>query len=158
LKNVFAFLGEMPWLNDDVVIPLLVRALYPEGVILYPVGEIKDSGVQSDSMDVTRRKRILQGNLQWIRMLWPQCCRLNPVAGVVAVRRLFRVFWAYWIGLAALGLASFFHIPALPALAVMGILMVLSGSFRQLVGAAWVSLTTPFQLVLRDGAMREAWK
>jgi len=50
--------------NDDVVIPLMLRSLYPEGVILYPVGEVEDAGHQRRTGWILREeKEMLVGQL-----------------------------------------------------------------------------------------------
>ena len=158
LKKVLAYLGDTLWLNDDVVIPLILRSLNPDGVILYPVGEVQDAGIQQGQMDLRRRKRMVLGNVQWVRRLLPDCFRLNPVAGVVAGRRLFRLLWAYWFAFIAVGLALAFHFVVLPGIAAMGVLMVSSGSFRQLSGAAFISLLTPFLMMRSHTLLQESWK
>ena len=147
LQNALVSLGDTLWVNDDVVIPLTLRALYPKGVILYPVGEVRDAGMEPRRLDFGRRKRLLLGNLQWVRTLLPSYWRRNPVAGVVAGRRLFRVLWAYWIALIVFGLVLAFHFVVLPGAATVGVLMVASGSFRQLSGAALISLLAPFLII-----------
>src|ERR1035437_10046361 len=105
VKEALVHLGDRPWLNAHVVIPLTLRALSPEGIILYPVGEVPDAGARHDQLDLGRRRRMVLGNLQWARSLLVDCFRRNPVAGVVAGRRLFRVFWAYWVACFVLALA-----------------------------------------------------
>ncbi len=158
LDKVLTYLGDTLWLNDDVVIPLILRSLYPDGVIVYPVGEVQDAGIQQEKMDLARRKRMVLGNLQWVRRLLPDCFRLNPVAGVIAGRRLFRVLWAYWFVFVVLGLALAFHFIVLPGIAALGVLMVSSGSFRQLTGAAFISLLTPFLMMRSNALFQETWK
>jgi glycosyltransferase involved in cell wall biosynthesis len=158
LKKALTSLGDTLWVNDDVVIPLTLRALDPEGVILYPVGEVRDAGVQQHQLDLGRRRRLLLGNLQWVRTLLPPCIRRNPVAAVVAGRRLFRVLWAYWIAMIVFGLALAFHFVVLPAAAAIGVLMVTSGSFRQFSGAALVSLLAPVLIIQANRQPLGDWK
>jgi len=158
LKNALASLGNTLWLNDDVVIPLTLRALYPKGVILYPVGEVRDVGVEQHHLDLGRRKRLLLGNLQWVRALLPTYMRRNPVAGLVAGRRIFRVLWAYWVAMIVFGLAMAFHFVVLPGIAALGVLMVASGSFRQFSGAALISLLAPFLIIGANKPPAGAWK
>jgi hypothetical protein len=157
IKKTLARLGEDSWLNDDVVIPLVMRSIHPDGVILYPVGTIRDAGVK-EKPDLARRRRMLLGNAQWIRALLPDCLRQNPVAGMLAFRRLFRVFWAYWFVFTAVGLAFSFRFAVIPAAAVLCLLMTASPAFRQLAGAAWVSLTAPWALLRTNAAARSDWK
>lgn len=158
LKKALAELGSPSWTNDDVVIPLMLRTLYPESIILYPAGTVSDGGFTPDKLDLQRRRRMLLGNLQWIKALLPRCFRRNPVAGMVAVRRLFRLLWAYWLAFIGLGLGLSFHVIVLPFLAVTALCMALSGSFRQLAGAAWISLLAPFLMARSDASLREMWK
>ena len=157
LRQAVERLGNAHWLNDDVVIPLTMRAMCSEGRILYPVGEVRDIGGRHDQMDLGRRRRMLQGNLQWVRALLPDCLRRNPVAGVIAVRRVFRILWAYWAVCFILALALAFQATVWPGLAVLAALLTLSGSFRQLAGAAFVSLSAPF-LMMRPSTGTEGWK
>jgi glycosyltransferase involved in cell wall biosynthesis len=157
LKKALVSLGNTLWLNDDVVIPLTLRALYPKGVILYPVGEVRDAGVEQHQLDLGRRRRLLLGNLQWVRALLPSCLRRNPIAGLVAGRRLFRLLWAYWFGMIVFGLAMAFHFVVLPVIATLGVLMLASGSVRQISGAALISLLAPFLLVRANKYESGAW-
>lgn len=157
LKEVLSRLGNTCWLNDDVVIPLMLRSLYPDGVILYPVGEVSDVGIQTDRVDYRRRKRILFGNLQWVGGLLPYCLNRNPIAGIVAARRVFRVFWAYWVALTLLSLAWVFHV-VLPGLAGIVFATAIFGSFRELAGAAFVSFIAPFRLVRPVWRFQGVWK
>src|ERR1035437_1571724 len=136
VKEALVHLGDRPWLNDDVVIPLTLRALSPEGIILYPVGQVRDAGAELDRPDLGRRRRILQGNLQWVRSLLWDSCRRNPVAGMVAGRRLFRVLWAYWVACFIAALVLVWHGPRWPGLVILLALVLFSGSFRQFAGAA----------------------
>jgi glycosyltransferase involved in cell wall biosynthesis len=157
LKKALGFLEGTRWLNDDIVIPLALRASYPKGVILYPVGQIQDAGGKFDRLDVGRRKRMLLGNLQWTKALLPACFRMNRVAAWVALRRVFRILWAYWLGCLALAAALAFHILILPAAAIFAALILFSGSFRQIAGAAWVSLLTPYRIA-RLNEPQVSWK
>ncbi len=157
LKRAFRELGNTLWLNDDVAIPLVLRTLYPDGLILYPVGEVLDDGVRQDTSGLKRRTRILLGNLQWAGSLLPYCFRRNPIAGTVALRRLFRVLWAYWVIFMLLAMALTFQ-EALPALAGLGLSLLLFGSCRELAAAALVSLWTPFRLLHHDRSLLGVWK
>ena len=158
LKKALTSLGNTLWVNDDVVIPLTLRALNPEGVILYPVGEVWDAGIKPHQLDLGRRKRLLIGNLQWVGALLPSCIHRNPVAGMVAGRRLFRVLWAYWFSMIVFGVALAYHFVVLPTAATVGVLMVTSGSFRQLSGAALISLFAPFLIIQAKRQPLGAWK
>jgi hypothetical protein len=157
VKKALARLGDTQWLNDDVVIPLTLRTLFPDGLIRYPVGKVWDAGVHPKEVDLARRDRLLKGNLQWVRGLLPDYFRRNPVAGMVALRRLFRMFWAYWFVFAAAGLALAFHPIVLPGVAAAGFLLTVSGSFRQVAGAALVSLSAPLGIFYPNWRPRGSW-
>lgn len=158
LKAALAFLGRKRWLNDDIVIPLVMRSLRPDGVIRYPVGEVRDAGARPRGLDVGRRRRMLLGNRQWVRDLLPFILRRNAVAGLVSLRRVFRVLWAYWLAFAAAGLALLLGVPLLPGFAVLAALFLVSGAFRQVAGAAWVSLLAPWELLVPERWLSEAWE
>lgn len=157
LKSAIRRLSGHVWLNDDVVIPLMIRSLFPQGVIVYPVGQVRDIGVRVNQVDIRRRKRMLRGNLQWIRMLWPGVWRLNGAAGVLATRRVFRLLWAYWFVALAIGFGLMYPMWIVPTLAVVSALAVLSGSIRQLAGAAWVSLATPWDVLKYSPFSEGVW-
>jgi glycosyltransferase involved in cell wall biosynthesis len=157
LKRTLAILGDRNWLNDDVVIPLGMRALFPDGVIVYPAAEVHDAGVRNDISDFARRKRMLAGNLQWLRALWPSCFRMNPVAGMVAMRRFFRLLWAYWFALTALGIGLRFHF-LFAEMLIFASFGILSRNFRQLAAAAIVSFLAPFRALFPISELAEAWK
>jgi glycosyltransferase involved in cell wall biosynthesis len=105
LLNAMSALQGTAWLNDDVVLPLTLRLQNPSSRIVYladgaPSGWVSDVGLRSElAVEFRRRRRMVMGNLQWIRSI------LLPQAGIllIASRRVFRVFWAYWILLIVLG-------------------------------------------------------
>ncbi len=157
LRAALKALGEARWINDDVAVPLMLRFLYPEGLVVYPVGEVQDAGAMQHQIDVGRRRRLVAGNLQWIgQLLWPNFWR-NPIAGIVALRRVFRVVWAYWLACWALAACLAFPPVTGPFLLATVIGGALLGSFRQLCGAAWVSLLAPFSVCKKSLDARE-WK
>lgn len=91
------------WLNDDVVIPMCLRALNENSEIIYSndeqtkIVDIEQREIKTQSQQ-KRRIRIVAGNIQWILGLLPFVMSKNKVVGLVSLRRLFRVFWAWWIG------------------------------------------------------------
>ena len=54
---------------SDVVIPLMLRALYPAGILLYPIGHVGVAEGETARFAYRRRKRLSTGNLQWITAL-----------------------------------------------------------------------------------------
>ncbi len=147
LAAVFNYLGPERWLNDDVAIPFTLRALFPDGRIVYPASHVDDAGVEAQNMDLGRRRRMALGNCQWIRSLWLRCAGLNPVAGILAGRRIFRLVWAYWFIFLAAGIGLAYPRVGLAGAALWIGLNLASGSFRQLSGAAAISLAAPYYLL-----------
>jgi hypothetical protein len=101
---------------------------------------------------------MLAGNVQWARVLLPACLRRNPVAAIVALRRLFRVFWAWWAVFLAAGLALAFRDAVLPAAAAAVLMAGFSRGVRQLVGAALVSLSAPAEMLRGESLPGRAWR
>lgn len=98
LLSALAFLQGQRWINDDVVIPLVLRTLSPEKRIQYrPDVVVRDAGAKVQSGELRRRKRIVTGNLQWIINLTPRVAQLNFIPLCLCMRRVARVFWAYWL-------------------------------------------------------------
>lgn len=165
LKNDF-------WLNDDVVIPLALRIQSPLLRLVYLSKNdgrawITDFGVKSETgIEFGRRKRILLGNLQWIRKFYGKAIRTNAVVGITASRRVFRVFWAYWVSFFTAGSAlmavsffqpSLFYIGAgITGLAVLA-KYPFGGGIQRLRSAFWVGLSTPFHWQNTGNATEKIW-
>lgn len=103
-------LGDYEWLNDDVVIPMTLRFVFPGLSIVYMAGGpdgawVTDIGLVADvAAEYRRRRRMALGNLQWISNIFVQRASSNTQIAIVASRRVFRTLWAYWI--VCLGLGS----------------------------------------------------
>jgi cellulose synthase/poly-beta-1,6-N-acetylglucosamine synthase-like glycosyltransferase len=146
------------YLNDDVVIPLMMRALNIESRFVY----LKDTKNKSDiKNEIRRRKRILEGNLQWIVGRFPEAAKLNPVVGLVAFRRVFRLFWAYWgilIFLSAFAVSlQFFSFELVSFISLVFISIALIKSMS-LLAPFLVSLAAPVYLILREYQGEVSWK
>lgn len=108
LRRALGALGPGNWLNDDVVVPLTLRALFPGKSIRYVSelgvydqlrSEAQQTGTASrvrPGREFSRRRRMVYGNIQWIRRILPSLWRRNAVAGLLALRRVCRVLWAWW--------------------------------------------------------------
>ena len=102
-------LGSFGWLNDDVVIPLTLRSLFPSLKLVYLRGGnagawVSDIGLVSEvSVEMGRRRRMVVGNLQWIANLFVKSGSRNVQVALVASRRVFRLLWAYWALMIATG-------------------------------------------------------
>lgn len=115
------------WLNDDVVVPLTLRMQNPDQRLFYlseGVAEawVTDVGVSAQlDVEYRRRKRMVAGNLQWIRQIFLPQLQI----ALVASRRFFRVFWAYWISLIFLGMGAEIALALQSAVGADGIASVL---------------------------------
>ncbi len=109
------------WYNDDVVIPLTIRTRQdqPSHIWYSSVWKIIDTSKVNDSQgnvsiqrsflsnlftpkvfDYKRRQRMVWGNIQWIQTnIW----RKNFYVLLLALRRILRLFWAYWISSVIVG-------------------------------------------------------
>lgn len=94
LKIAMQHLGNNIWYNDDVVIPLKIRTV---GNLYYATAaKVYDYGTSTDfQTEKNRRSRMTFGNIQWIKALLLPTIKSNPVAGVIALRRAVRTFWAH---------------------------------------------------------------
>jgi glycosyltransferase involved in cell wall biosynthesis len=176
-------LSTSSWLNDDVVVPLYLRALHPEKEIRYltDVGVIDQPGkparvnAASFQGEFGRRKRMMLGNVQWIRAPW---WKHNRLVFALALRRIFRLFWAYWslITVVAAGLyvshflqlmgesvtKTIFVIMSLLCLTLLFYSFKGSSSIartlRRLIDSACASLLAPWYLLTDVRAERAGWK
>ncbi len=104
-------LGNFGWLNDDVVIPLTLRSIFPGLRLVYLRGGsagawVSDIGLVSEvSIEMGRRRRMVVGNLQWIANLFLKCGRRSSQVALVASRRVLRLLWAYWAVMIVAGFA-----------------------------------------------------
>lgn len=102
------------WTNDDVVIPMTLRAMNPGSSISYrPDLSVLDlDHDHAGPIAVRRRARLMRGNIEWVRYLLVDIFRHSSFIGVLACRRVFRSLWPVW--LACLGFGSLVMIfPAL---------------------------------------------
>ena len=142
LKNTFKKLGDRSWLNDDVVLGISLRA---EGRIQYLSSRVSvsDCGIREGTSEINRRRRLMNGNVEWIRELFPNVILHSPVVGVIALRRIFRFFWAYNLVISLVCLNFFLGFPALLALIGVMLLTFVFYQNRRLREAAAVALTGP---------------
>lgn len=109
LKNALAELGDLNWLNDDVVIPLTLRLQNPTKRMVYLSQGVENSwvsdlGIKSQmGVEFRRRRRMLVGNLQWVKLILVAQWRKNLLVTAIASRRFFRMLWAYWILMIGMG-------------------------------------------------------
>jgi cellulose synthase/poly-beta-1,6-N-acetylglucosamine synthase-like glycosyltransferase len=102
LEKALLRLKAKVWAADDVVVPLVMRAIYPNRRIVYVESpcesdRIIDQGVLVDHRSLTRSRRMVLGNLQWIKHVLPFVIRADCAVGLLAMRRVFRMLWLYWL-------------------------------------------------------------
>lgn len=84
------------WFNDDVIIPLTMRALFPNLRGLYlPNVAVLDQPLPK--VPTGRRSRISFGNLQVLEFIENSNIELNTILSILWNRRKFRIFWAYFL-------------------------------------------------------------
>jgi len=92
LREALSKLSSAEFLNDDVIIPLTLRRLFPQARLVYlpdlVVVDKADPGVS----ERRRRSRLMRGNLQWLRREE----RGDTLTELIVARRVFRLFWVYW--------------------------------------------------------------
>lgn len=149
-------LSDRHWLNDDIVIPLCLRALYPTKKLEYAANLIvndNSSTYRPASREFIRRRRLVHGNIEWIRHLWGTIWKQNFVVGILASRRVFRLLWGYWAASSALTLALHADIFALPAPQLWGFTIACGAlvscvkQLRTLLDSGLASILTPYYFV-----------
>lgn len=160
VQQVFAQLAGQDWAVDDVVIPLVLRGLFPQSKILYWEGgsrraRVQDLGVDQEPASAGRRERIALGNLQWVRSLLVWAFQHNRVVGFLLLRRVFRLFWGYWLLLLVLGS---FRILGGDLFDAGALALILSGLVVGLRAAAFfASIKSPFYLIRRNDLNLIRW-
>lgn len=156
LLPALRLLGVQGWLNDDVVVPLTLRAMNRDKKILYCNDiEVYEFPRPQAKPEFGRRKRMAIGNAQWIMNLWWPLWRINFPVALTASRRVFRLFWAYWAGIMlALPLIIILadmswevSLLAVFSLALLGVMAARSLAFQSLAGGAAASLMAPVYLL-----------
>lgn len=147
LRAVFRDEGSRTWLNDDVVLPYLIRLMHPHlrTVYLFDV-IVDDAGLQAGDQE-KRHARILKGNFQWIAQLVRPHFSDSVVLSFLALRRCVRLAWAWILLFLAFGaIAS----PSAVTFLLCTLVLLTALSFRH---AFLVSLRWPF-LLNREGEWR----
>jgi cellulose synthase/poly-beta-1,6-N-acetylglucosamine synthase-like glycosyltransferase len=157
LQSAIQVLKSDEWWNDDVVVPLMLRKLYDRKKIIYAT-EVKvvDLFPASNINELKRRKRVLFGNLQWVKKLMPEVLNSQYLLGIIAFRRIARMLWAWAITFVCLGLLlmqtklAFVYLTGAVILALMP-------KGRRLFDAFWVSLMMPVYLIFYNSD-KVTWK
>ncbi|NBX16213.1 MAG: glycosyltransferase [Proteobacteria bacterium] len=98
LKDALHILAGRVWINDDVTLPLIIRALNPEMRMIYSRNRkmgfvVCDRASRKPSQENNSRRRVSQGNIQWVFFLLPFVRQLNSIVFGLAQRRVVRLFW-----------------------------------------------------------------
>jgi len=145
------------WLNDDVVLPLMLRSNYPNKKLIYLHKlQVKDlGGLNQEKVEnkLTRRLRVSRGNLEWIKKLLPTVFRTSPKVGVLALRRVFRLFWGYWALFGLIGAVVVWPNILFP-LIITWLVAILLPEMRS---SFYASLLSPFELLLSNQERKGAW-
>lgn len=151
------------WLNDDLVIPLVIRMLNATNRVVYlhfsnpALTYVVDRGLKpATTVEYRRRQRIMHGYTQWLQLLVEQRCFRQPIIALHVSRRVCRMLWSYWVSLIALAaILTSIGLPGVTTwqvgLFILAIALVLSGSnfVRRLAMAYLSAMITPFYLVRR---------
>lgn len=166
LGEVLKLLAGQTWINDDIVIPLILRSISKTGKLVYRADiKVRDGMVLNNHREYIRRKRLVSGNLQWISYLWTKTIFLNPVVTCLALRRICRVLWAYWMAaflMASLcfmlSIASSNSIAIIALLtAYMAIVLAFVRSSHPICAVIYASLLSPIYF-LSSGEKGSVWK
>ena len=153
LQHALETLQGSDWLNDDVVLPLTMRRLYPHMKIIYKLdASVTDRFPSWNASELQRRKRLLFGNIQWVQKFYFAMWIRQPMLAALATRRVARMVWAWWFCFLGLGFLFFFRtlggdllFAALLMLTFSVIIALLrSSSGRRLLEAFWISVVFPF--------------
>jgi glycosyltransferase involved in cell wall biosynthesis len=150
LRAALASLADKDFLNDDVIIPLTLRRLFPAGRMVYlPSLEVVDR-LEAMGSERRRRARLMHGNLEWL----VRGMGADPVVEVLALRRVVRLFWVYWFAALLMPVAGILIVTAPPlGIACVGAMVgALVWPWKprvleRIVDAAVASWRAPFELV-----------
>lgn len=167
LKRALDRLEGNDWKNDDVVIPMMLQALYPDQKLRYlPSVEVHDSPAEvAAATESNRRTRMMVGNVEWIHDIFPFVLRNNFTAGILCLRRLFRVLWGY--SFVAIAAGSFFIISGFINTMVAGVftafsltilIFLMRSKLKKLNAALQASLRCPGYLFSRVQTVEVKWR
>lgn len=156
-------LEDRDWLNDDLVIPAMIRLMDGFNRVVYlrfsdpSRAYVVDRGLKpAASVEYRRRRRIMHGYTQWLQLLIAQHCFRQPVIALHASRRVCRMLWSYWVSFLALAVilicldlpgVTVWHVA--PFILAAGLVMAANNFLRRM-GMAYLSASmTPFHLFRR---------
>lgn len=142
-----------PWLNDDVVLSIAMRTW---GETLYFGSDLTvgDIGIRVGRGEYNRRKRMILGNLEWIRDLFPSLWTNSPDVALLSMRRVFRVFWAWCLILSYVCIAIGLQVPLVVSLTLPIPVIVAFLANRRLREALFAALLTPLWIVKKKTTVK----
>jgi len=169
LTKAITVLSRRRWLNDDVVLPLTLRLQNPEKRIVYlpdlHVSEYAPASPLSRNREFVRRRRLVIGNLEWMKMLLPSAAKTDYVVGLLALRRIFRMLWAYWgifvFGglLTAMASSVFLSLSVTAGICLGAVALRLkAGGMGHILAAAQASLLAPYYFYKQTYLPVMEWK
>ena len=137
--------------NDDVIIPLTLRTLFPEKKIHYLTHAAVFDDAKHEQVnfrtDLNRRIRMVIGNIQWIRWYYGNCPFQFKIF-LISLRRTLRPFWSLIILILILG-----------GLSTVGpISLILCLVFLLFRGASLASFLSPLLFIFKKDQQKSAWK
>lgn len=146
------------WLNDDLVIPSIIRLLDPSQRIVYlRCGDgsrsyVLDRGVKADlPVEFRRRRRMAHGSSEWLEMVVRRGGFRQPIFALLATRRVCRMLWGYWATLFLFSLVLGLTAAGGIAPAAWGALLAIT------IGAAIASNFVRRLLIAYLAALRTPW-
>lgn len=146
---------ERPFMNDDIIGPLAARIFFPRKSIYYFDSIYASDEAHFEKTDfktgMTRRKRMMLGNIEWMRwMLKPAILLQVPIhVWIVALRRMLRPFWIWCFMILGLGLAGIY-----PRVALLTVILPCA----LFPAAALASLYAPIAFCFRLEQKKSIWR
>lgn len=160
LLEALACLESQCWLNDDLVIPSVIRLLNPLHRIVYLQARgmkgamVVDCGLKSDvPTEIRRRRRIAHGSAEWLHLMCSLRFWQSPGIAMLVSRRVSRMMWPYWVTClaGALLLAGWHTVGTakvlIGAIAGIGLVVITINNYTLRLSMAYLSgLRTPYYL------------
>ena len=153
IEAIFSRLSqENEFKNDDVIGPLAARVYFPELQVQYLPSIFVYDQASLEKLDFktqwTRRKRMVLGNLQWIRWFTTHEESVSFTLKIISLRRILRPFWFCSLLILSVGLFGISHI--------LGVIALIPGFLFP--SAALASLYAPYALILGLDQKKSIWR
>lgn len=157
LLKVIDFLAkQQPWIQDDVVIPLALRATNPQGKIVYSFEMISwDQFPPVPKSEANRRHRLLIGNLEWSQLFLQQKWYKNLVLSGLVARRWLRLLGSWILIYLSLHFINIWLVGGI----ILGVMWLRQSVRSSVLEIFWVSLLFPVTLFSFSRKVSEVtWK